>query len=217
MAAQCYRGHSCECKIGRNIDRYHLNDLNQELVHHRKEKELSLRDLASVVNHRILEAAIEDTSAGILEEELYGALEHDDAVATIYGALTDEEVSPDRRARVRTRLEQAGVNLDTVEDHWVTHTTLRKHLQDCLGIDTSSESTIGTDNARSTIEWIQTRMRAIVDRTFERLASTEKLHVGQLDITISIRVTCTDCGTTYNPTKLISRGSCDCYLDAEDP
>lgn len=216
MAAKSSRGRSCECKIGRDITRYHLDELNQELIHHREENGLSLRDLASVVNHRILEAAIEDTASEILEEELFGALEHDDAIAAIYGALTDEDVAPDRRARVSTRLEQAGVDLDAVKDHWVTHTTVRKHLQDCLGIDTSSESTIETDNAKSTIEWIQTRSKAIIDRTFERLESAEKLRVGHLDVAVSIRMTCTECGTTYRPVELISRGHCECYPDAED-
>jgi hypothetical protein len=219
MAAERPGQRSCDCKIGRDIDRYQLDELNEQVIHNRQDNELSLRDLATFINHRVLEAAIEDASGDILEDEsdLFGALDQKDAIAAIYGALQDEDVSPDRRARVRTRLSQAGVDLDVVEDHWVTHTTVRRHLQECLDLDTSSEQTLEPENAKSTIEWIRTRCTAIVVRTFERLQSAGHLNVSDLDVSVSIRATCTECGKTYSPSKLISRGHCDCYQTPNQP
>lgn len=204
---------SCECKIGRDIERYYLNELNETLVEYRQEHEVSLRDLATYINHQILEAAVEDTADNMFNEEssLFGALEREDAVAAIYGALSDNDVAPDRRARVRTRLKQAGVDLNSVEDDFVTHTTVRRHLNECLGIDTSSEQTIDSENAKNTIEWVRTRCAAIVERTFKRLQSAEQLNAQNLDISVSIKATCTECGATFPPSEFISRGHCDCY------
>lgn len=204
---------SCECKIGRDIGKYHLEELNETLVQYRQEHEVSLRDLATYINHRILEAAIEDTADNVLDEEggLFGALEREDAVAAIYGALHDDDVTPDRRARVRTRLKQAGVDLDSVEADFVSHTTVQRHFNKCLDIDTSSGQTINSKNAKDTIEWIRTRCTAITERTFERLQSAEQLQVRDLDISVSIRATCIECGATFTPVELISRGHCDCY------
>lgn len=203
----------CECKVGRDIERYRLGELDETVVRYRQEHETSLRDLADYVNHRILEAAITDTADDVLDGKsgLFGALEREDAVAAIYGALYDDDVAPDRRARVRTRLEQAGVDLDSVENDFVTHTTVRRHLNECLGIDTSSEQTIDSENAKDTIEWIRTRCTAIVARTFERLQSAGQLEVRDLEVSVSIRATCTECGATFTPTEFISRGHCDCY------
>jgi hypothetical protein len=213
MAAEHRDLDACDCKIGRNIERYHLNKLNQQLLQNRQKNDLSLRDLAAFINQRILEAAIEDASGKPLAEEtdLFGALERDDAIEAIYNALQDDDVSPDRRARVRTRLGQTGVDLDAVESHWITHTTVSRHLTECLDIETGSVQSLDPDDATDTIEWIRTRCKAIVERTLERLQSAGRLDVGELDISVSIRATCTECGKTYTPDEVITRGGCDCY------
>lgn len=213
MFAEQSRNTTCECKIGRGIDQYHLYELNDSLLSYRQANDASLRELASFINRQILQAAIEATSQDILSEEngLFGALESDDAVATVYNVLQNTDAAPDQRARVRTRLRQAGVDLDHVENHWVTHTTTRQHLQKCLGVDTRSETTIEIDNATDTIEWIRTRCIAIVERTLERLHSADKLECKSIDVSVSIRVTCTECGKTYNPNELVSQGRCECY------
>lgn len=215
MTVQSVRKPTCRCKIGRTIATYRLDDLEEDLVRRRHDG-TSLRDLALYVNYRILETAIESASGSVLDDGgLFGALDRQEAIATIYEALQGDGVAPDRRARVRTRLEQDGVDLDRLEDAWVTHTTVRRHLRECEDVDTSSEPTVDSESATTTIEWARSRCTAIVDRTLERLASADDLGIASPEVSVSIRVTCTACGATFEPGQLISRGHCDCRSRGE--
>lgn len=212
MLERTNRQQSCDCKVGRSLKRYSLTELNERLIECRSLQKKSLRDLSGFINQRLLESAIEDTSLDILngDGDLYGAMDREDAVATIYHALCDDEVSAERRARVETRLRQAGVDLEEVKDNWVTHTTVRRHLNDCLDLDTSSNNELTPGGAISTIEWTHSRCTAISQRTLERLKSVGELESGNLDISVHIQVTCSECGITYRPHELVERGKCDC-------
>lgn len=202
----------CDCKLGHVNEQYQLRDLNDELIRRRQNGDASLRDLASYVNLRILDAAIERATGDIVtgDNDLYGALEREEAIATIYETLTDEEIAPERRARVRTRLDQARVDLDVVEDDWLTHPTVRNHLLECLGIDTSPTRELDRDGAAKTIEWARSRCVAVIGRTLQRLQTVGQLTITNADVSLSIRITCTECQETYSPSQLLSQGRCAC-------
>jgi hypothetical protein len=199
----------CSCKVGRNIEQYDLDNLNTELRDRRLEERTSLRDLADYVNQRVLAAAL--TAADVdVTDALYGAVSDEDALTTLYEALASDDTPPERTARVRTRLAQRGVDIEAVEADWVTHPTVRTHLRECLDIETQRTATITADEARDTIEWARTQCANIVDQTFTRLRNANVLETGPLDVTVTIQVTCTDCGTTYRPHQLLSRRTCAC-------
>jgi len=208
-----FRPGQCDCKIGRIIDEYDLETLDADLERRRREEEASLRDLAARTNRCILEAAIERESQSVFEaeDELFGAIDRDEAVAAIYAALADDETRPDRRARVRTRLEQVGIDVDGIKRDWVTHPTVRSHLRECLDIDTSRDCRLDSDDALDTIEWARSRCIAIVGRTLERLQGGNSLSITDADVSVSIRVTCRNCNESYSPARLLSRGGCACH------
>lgn len=206
----------CSCKVGRNIENYRLGDLDAELVRRRREADSSLRELADYINRRILEAALE-TAAVDLSDTLYGAVDDEDAVGVLYDVFTDEETPTERLARVRTRLVQQGVDIEAVQSDWVTHTTVRTHLRECLDVDTSRDASITVDDGRDTIEWARNRCANIVEQTVERLRSAGALSTGPLEVSVTIRIACTDCGSTYRPGQLLSARECDCASpDASD-
>lgn len=200
---------TCTCKIGRGIERYGLDTLDSELIHKRHEEEASLRDLAEFTNCRILAAALSEVGASV-SGDIYGSVNEEEALAAIYRALNGNDTPAEREARVRTRLEQIGVDVDAVEDAWVTHPTVRSHLRKCLGVDTRRDSTITYKDTRDTIEWSRTRCSRIVEQAVGRLGSSDLLSTGPIDVTVTIHVTCTDCGSSYRPDKLLRRGRCDC-------
>jgi len=200
---------NCSCKVGQNVERYELPDLDAELVHRRREKDASLRDLADYINQRILAAAL--TAADVdVTETLYGAVSSDDVLTTLYEALAEEDTPAEQTARVRTRLSQLGVDIETVETDWVTHPTVRSHLQKCLDIDTQRTTTLTPDGARDTIEWARTQCANVVDQTFTRLRNADIVSTGPLDVTVTIQLTCTECGKTYRPSQLLTRRECAC-------
>lgn len=205
---------ACDCKVGRSAARYNLDDLDAALQHQRNERDASLRDLAEYVNRRILGAAIERAAGDVLggEDPLFGALDDGEVVSTVFETLTGGDVSAERRARVRTRLEQAGVDVDAVEADYVTHPTVWNHLRGCLDVDTSSTSTIDRSDATGTVEWARRRCESVVEQTFRRLRSAGVVSVSELDVSVSIRLTCSECEGSYSPLDLLDRGRCECEL-----
>lgn len=202
----------CGCKVGRATDAYDLPGLNEAVRARYRDDGASLRDLASFINRQILEAALEDAPDGAFDStrELFGALERDEAVASIHRALTTDGVSPDRQARVRTRLVQHGIDPDAITDDWVSHTTVRSHLRDCLEIDTGSTSELDLDDAMNTLEWARARCAGVVERVLQRLQASNTVQIASPDVTVSIRVTCTACHTSCRPSELADGTSCDC-------
>ncbi|SER38108.1 rod-determining factor RdfA [Natrinema salaciae] len=203
----------CSCKVGRSVERYELDGLNDELRRKRFDEEASLRELADFVNRQILAAAIESTPLD-LTDIAYGAVSPDDALSAVYETLTSDSVAADREVRVRTRLEQQGVDIAAIESDWVTHPTVRGHLNDCLGIDTSRSARITPDESRDTIEWARTRCARIVEQTVSRLVTSGHLAIADFDVTITIQITCGECGRTHRPTELLEQRSCSC--DSKD-
>lgn len=202
----------CSCKIGRNIDRYDLDGLNEELRHRRDAKNESLRALADYINTRVLEAALADAETD-LTNVAYGAVSTDDALSAVYETLTSDETPPDREARVRKRFEQHGIDLERIESDWVTHPTVRSHLNDCLHIDTTRQTRITGETARNTIEWARTRCGRVVEQTISRLVSAEIVAIRDVEVSVLIQITCSECGTTYRFGELLEDGSCKCYAD----
>lgn len=202
----------CSCKVGRVAGRYGLDRLDDDLLHRRREGDASLRALADYVNRRILAAALDDADLDDGTAGVYGAVSDEEAVSAVYRALA-ADAEPERTARVRTRLEQAGVDVDAVTDHWVTHPTVRHHLRECLGIDTGRDSTITLDDAVDTTEWARARCARVVARTFERLDDAGLVTTESRDVSVTIQVTCTACGNSYRPTNLVERGGCACDDD----
>lgn len=199
------------CKVGRVADRRGLDGLDDELVRRREAGE-SLRALADAVNRRVLAGALEAAGVDDRGDELFGALAGERAVEAVYDALAGE-AEPARTARVRTRLEQHGVDVDALEDDWVTHPTVRRHLRECLGVDTAREPTITAEDAVDTVEWARARAAGVVERTFERLHAADLVRTSDLDVTVTLQLTCAACGNTYRPRELLDRGGCACEDD----
>lgn len=198
----------CACKIGRAIKRYDLYDLNEELIHKREEDNMSLRALTDVINKRILSTALhqDDLPTG----ELTSTFSGENLVSNIYDVLTDDGVASDKKARVRTRLDQQDIDIMEIESDWVTHPTVRTHLNDCLDIDTSRSANITPQEAISTVEWGRTRANEVVKQTVDRLQSANELSEGDYSVTVQVRISCPDCGSSYRPDELIQYGGCDC-------
>lgn len=193
-------GTDCGCKIGRAAEQYQLDELDKRLHHAHQSEGASLRELETVVNERILESALQDAGVETLSE-----------VSDLYQRLTDDDVSAGNRAELRTRLQQAGVDIPRVESDFVTYQTVRKHLRESLGIDTSSNTDFTVSDARTRTQQLQSRGEAVIAETLEHLRRTETLETGQLGVLLSIRVSCEGCGNSYRLADLLNQGHCQCY------
>lgn len=189
----------CACKVGRGARKHGLDDLDADLERRYVGGEASLRDLADLVNARIVAAAVEATDADVVGDP-----------SSIYAAIQGDEVSAERRADVRDQLTYAGVDLGALTEDFVSHQTVRDHLRSCLDVDTSRTGVESLEEARDVVEWARARDEQIVDRTVERVRRLGLLRTGPLEVSHTVRVTCVDCGATYRPSELLERGACEC-------
>ena len=189
--------HTC-CKIGRDCAKYDLSGLDENLCRRRADG-ASLRDLREFVNERVLERALADADADVVGDP-----------GNIYRLLRDEEVSSGRQAELRSRLQRAGIDIETVEKDFVSHQTVRDHLKECLDVDTSRRSCIDVERATRNINWAESRSKAVIEQTLDQLRSADQLATADLEVTQTVRVTCTGCGETYRVAELLDRGGCEC-------
>jgi hypothetical protein len=193
------RFNDCGCKVDRKAEEYGLTDLDEELYHRHQERGASLRDLESYVNMRMLDRVLEDTDIVLL-----------DGVESVYHILAGDDVSEGKRAEIRSRLEQAGIDVDKLESDFVTYQTVRKHLREALDVDTGARKTLDASDADTRIRRLQSRSEAVIAETLEQLRRGEKLKTGKLDLVMSVRVTCENCGNSYRLRELLDSGRCRC-------
>jgi hypothetical protein len=206
----------CNCKIGDAIEEYSLDDLDADLVHHRENDDYSLRDLRDEVNKRILESAFEQSAdeAGSLGT-LEGIMDSDELVDEVYETLQSPNEDPKRTARIKTKLEQSGLDISSIKTDFVTHPTVKKHLNSCLDVDTSHSTSIDESDAINTIEWARTRCQNIVERTITRLVTADIIHIRSPEAGVSVSVHCQECQGSYTPRELLREGGCSCPSDGD--
>lgn len=187
------------CKLDRVARRRGLTDIDRRLRQRWADGE-SLRDLETVFNTAVLRSAMGDAGMEPLDGE----------AANLYRLLTDDAVNPGERIDAESRLRRAGVDPDAVVDDFVSYGTVRTHLNDCLGMETSRERPVDADEARTTVLKLVSRTETVARRTVERLAARGPLSIGSLSVTLSLRVGCSDCGEEYSFAGLLERGGCAC-------
>lgn len=129
---------------------------------------------------------------------------------SIYHALRSDDAAPGRQAEVRSQLDRAGPPLSEVEADFVSHQTVKRHLQNCLGVETNRESTITLDDAARTVEWAQSQNLSVIENTLSRLQNAGLLDADHVDVTQSVRVTCERTGKTFRLREFLREGGCEC-------
>jgi len=195
---------SAQSKVGRLIETYGLESMGSELerawLGDGQERQ-SLRDLADRFNRALLVAAIRDAGMDVVDGE----------PANFYRLLTAEDVSAGKRVEARNRLERAGIDVERLEDEFVTYQAIRYYLTEVRGA--SYDPDRGTDQVereRDTIDRLRSRVETIVRDTVDRLQAADTLTVGEYRVFVSIDIRCQDCGTRHSISDLLDRGGCDC-------
>lgn len=188
-------------KIVRSIETYELAGLGEQLAAEwtSDENRASLRELADRFNKAVLRAAIEPAGSTVQEED----------IDRYYRALTDEQAGSGEEIRARRDLERAGVDVDTVQEDFVSHQAVHNFLQSEQGVTYDAET--DTVAARTeTLRRLQGRVRAVAESAIVTLGNAGKVSVGDVTVYVDIRVYCADCGTERSIFELFERGGCEC-------
>jgi hypothetical protein len=201
------------CKVSRSAVEFGLNDIDDELSELRADGE-SYRSLAEYFNVRLLREAIAESSIDD-EGSLHAALVGDETAEQIYAVLVDEQGSDAKRAEINARLQNAGVDVDKLEDAFVSHVTMGSHVSDCLDVDVPSTGAREMADRVGVIRWARSRANEIIGEAVRQLRRDRTIRTGELDVELVVHVTCRDCGRTVHLQRLLDERQCDC--GAEGP
>lgn len=188
-------------KVGRVIDTYGLDGIEQELAQRwtRDEDRYSLRELAEFFNKRTLESALADAGVDTLDGEL----------DNMYRLLTDD-VSGGTRVQARRRLERAGIDVNALENDFVSYQAIRTYLTKYQDVEYERDDTDPVESSRDRILRLQGRMQTVSAGELEELKKRDHISLGEFDVFVNARVYCNDCETQFPIEDLLEERACDC-------
>lgn len=189
-------------KVARLLEEYDLEGFGAELERRwtADEDRWSLRDLATAFNRRLLERALDDAGVQPLDGE----------VANRYRLLTDEDVSAADRTRVRRRLERDGVDVEALEDDFVTYQAIRTYLRTHRGAEYEPDETDPLEREATNARRLRGRVVSVLDGKLEQLREADELTLGEFRTIADVQVVCEDCNSQFDVLELLERGGCDC-------
>ncbi|TYL36815.1 hypothetical protein CV102_20070 [Natronococcus pandeyae] len=192
------------CKLGRVADGYDLSRLDDDLVAYwtgEDDEQYSTRELATLVNERVLEAALQEAGVSYKEGE----------IENTYRLLTDDDVTSGTRVQTRNELERDGVPVESVESDFVSHQTVYNHLTKCL------EASLETPDDEERLERggeklgaLQNRTEAVTVDTIAQLRRNDVIDLGEFDVLVSVTVTCEECHQQFTVRELLDERACGC-------
>ena len=189
-------------KVDRVIEKYELDDLGLKIENRWlgvDGEQYSTRELAEYLNKRVLDAAVTRSDAISLTgniDELYHVLTDDtDADTTL----------------VRSRLQQNGVEVDTVTSDFVSHQTIYRYLKKQREVE-RPERTLDErrEDAINTVQRLRGRTSAVTKETINNLKRGGILDVSEFSVLNDVQILCEHCGRSYDVAAFIERGGCDC-------
>jgi hypothetical protein len=194
-------GASACCKVGRTAASYGLDGLDEELSTRwgADGESVGVRELASVVNRRVLASAMREAGLSPLDGEPENLLR----------LLTDDDVPGSRRLDTRRRLERQGVDVDAVLSDTVSHQTVYNHLRECLGVSKGSTGD-RLERRRSTLFALRSRTETVTRETLASLRDGGELDLEGFDVIVDVRVVCESCGRSHELGSLLEGRGCDC-------
>ena len=197
-----FSGRGRRSKVARLIDEYDLQGLGAELEQQwtAEEDRKSLRELARDFNWQLLEQALEEADVQYLDGE----------IENTYRLLTGDEVSSAESTRVKRRLERDGVDINALENDFVTYQAIRSYLKDHRGAEYTPDETDPLKREAANVQKLRGRMATVTGGKLEQLRANDELILGEFRTLADIRVVCEDCNTQFDVLDLLDRGGCNC-------
>jgi hypothetical protein len=191
-------------KVGRVLAEYDLLELHEELPDlwlGADGDAMSLRELADHINVAVLQRAMEAAGAEPLQGEAENA----------YRLLTDDDVSVGVSTQQRNRLDRAGVDVETLEEDFVTHQAVHTYLTNVLDVSKDrGDDTDPVEKHEGRVQRLRSRTEAVTENSLSELTTAGALTLGEHNVAVDLQVYCRDCGSQFDVADLFRRGGCDC-------
>lgn len=190
-------------KVDRVIDEYGLGEMAVELEDRWLGKgdteQASTRKLADYFNREVLRSAINQSDTFTLSGD----------VEELYDALTDDEEA--EATLVKSRLEQSGVDIETVMSDFISHQTVYRYLKEQRDVERSEQSTAEKlENATETVQRLRGRTTAVTEQKIQTLENNDILSGGEFSVLNDIQVICENCGRSHDVASFFEQRGCDC-------
>lgn len=202
---QLSRSDPC-CKVGRVLEAYGLEQFDTSLEQQWTGTDsASIRELTRELNRELIRSALTDA----------GSIPIDGEAENLRRLLRSSEVSESRKIEARRRLQEEGVDTESLLDDFVSHQTVHNHLRDCRGIS-RSEPQSDEDRlsvAKSTIFGLQNRTEVVTEKTLAQLGTNDLLAPPEFDVVVDVQAICEQCGRSNDIEGLLETGRCQCQAD----
>jgi hypothetical protein len=193
-------------KIDRVMDTYNLEGMGDELVERwlgtGTTEQSSTRNLADRFNKEVLRSAIRESDTFTLSGD----------VDEVYRTLADGENAD--ATLVRSRLEQSGIDVETVTDDFISHQTVYRYLKEHRGVERPQRTPEeGLEDAVDMVQQLQGRTIAVTEQKVQSLKNSDLVSVGEFSVLNDVQVICESCGRSHEVTSFFETGGCGCEGD----
>lgn len=194
-----------ELKVTRLIEEYELTDIGDELEERwtQETDRSSLRDLAEYFNRELLKKALETSNSEPLDGE----------IDNIYRLLTKKEVTSGVRQQTRARLKQRDVDVDKIENDFVTYQSIRTYLREhrqATPPDNTRSPNDHREAKQTTIQQLTSRLATVTEEALNELKNAGNLTLGQFDVVVTVQIHCLDCDSRVSVLELLRQKGCQC-------
>ncbi|WP_137284550.1 rod-determining factor RdfA [Halorussus salinisoli] len=193
-----------QSKVEKALEEYDLSGVGDQLEDYwlgTGNEQYSLRELESWFNEQILRAALEEASTNPLDGE----------VENIYRLLSEDEVSSGMRSQARNRLERSGIEVEKLEDDFVSYQSIRTYLTNHRNVSAPTDDTSNLPEREvENIQRLKSRLSTVTESKLRRLQDAGEIQIDSLQVLADLRVFCETCGSRYSVEELLKHGHCNC-------
>lgn len=196
------RGRGRRSKVVRLLETYDLQGLGAELeqLWTADQDRKSLRELAAYFNQHLVEQTLEEANVQFLDGE----------VANIHRLLTDDDVSSAEYTRVCRQLERDDIDVDALEDDFVTYQAIRTYLKKYRGAEHTPPEANPLEREAANLQQLQGRTAAVTEGKLEQLRDNDELVLEEFRTIVTVQIVCEGCNSQFDVLELLDRGGCDC-------
>ena len=203
MTSNASNAASGTTKIDRVVNEYGLAGMGDELEERwlgtDAAEQASTRELADYFNKEVLRAAIRESETFTLSGD----------VEEVYRSLADDESTD--ATLVRSRLEQSGIDVESVTSSFVSHQTVHRYLKDHRGVERPERDSDGkVADAVSVVQQLRGRTTAVTEQRIQALKNDDVVSVGEFSVLNDVQVICENCGRSHEVTSFLEQGGCGC-------
>ena len=189
-------------KVARLLEEYDLKELGAEMEARwtAEGDRMSLRSLAAYFNQQMLKSRLDDAGVDTLDGEL----------ENIYRLLTDDDISTAERTRVRRSLKRDALDVDAIEDDFVTYQAIRTYLTEYRDAEYVRDVRDPIEREVENVERLRGRVDTVTSGKLEQLRENGDLAIGSFRTVVDVKVVCEDCHSQYDVLNLLKYGGCDC-------